>query len=63
MLAHWFGRIFRERDAVVVADIVEGFATEGLRFLPAAELIQLLSARLEITVERTVTDVGQCGQF
>ena len=63
MLVHWFWRIFWERDAIVTADIIEGFAPKGLRLELTPEFGKLLPAGLEITIERTVTDVGQNGQF
>lgn len=63
VLAHWFWWILREGDAIVGADIIEGFASKGLRLEFTAELGELLTAGTEITIERTVTDVGQNGQF
>ena len=63
MLAHGFGRVLRKRDAIVTTDIIEGIASKGFGLELAAELGKLLAAGLEITIERTVTDVGQCGQF
>ena len=63
MLAHGFGWIFRKRDAIVVADIIEGTTAKGLGLEATAELGKNLPARLEVTIERTVTDVGQSGQF
>ena len=63
MLAHGFRGILWKCDAIVAANIIEGFTSKGLRLELTAELGELLATGLEITIERTVTDVGQCGQF
>ena len=63
MLAHGFRWLLWKRDAIVTADIVKGFATDGFGLQLAAEFGKLLSTGSEITIERTVTDVGQSGQF
>ena len=63
MFAQGLGRIFRERDAIVMADIVEGFATKDLGLGLTTELGELSAAGLEVTVKGAVGDVGQFGQF
>ena len=63
MFAHWFGWVFWKRDAIVLTDIIEGFASKSFRLKLTPEFGKLLPAGLEITIERTVTDVGQSGQF
>lgn len=63
MLADGFGRIVREGDAIVLANVVEGFATEDFGLEGAAHRGEDFAAGLEVTVERTVRDTGHGGQF
>ena len=61
MLLRW--GFVGEGDVVVVADVGEGFATEGFSLEVAAKLGKLLATGTKITVESGIRYVGQSGQF
>ena len=63
VLVHGFGWIIWKRDAIVGADIIEGFAPKGLGLRGTPKLGKDLATSLQITIESTVTDISQYGQF
>jgi len=57
----WF--FGRQVDVVVVADVVQGIATQGFGIKRTAKIGQFLPAGAKIAVEGGVRYIGQSGQF
>ncbi len=56
-------RVFGEGDAVVFADVGEGFAAEGFGFEGGAQVCEVGAAGSEVAVEGAVGDAGELGKL
>lgn len=53
----------RKGNSIIVADIIESFASNDFRLYCTSELGENISTRFEITIECTVADISQFGKL